>query len=334
MGFDVLAFESGFYDCHRAWQAFEAGEDGVAAARLGVFGIWTGSKQTAPLWSYLQEQVATSRPLELVGFDCQYTASASTKHLNRDLQNLIDDSAFPISEESKNKFLAHVRELAKGSIPDGDNQSFVETATDLQQHLIGANEGKLEPERSRFWQQQLKSMIAHARYRWRDNDEDEWSNTMARDLQMADNLNWLATQAYKDRKIIVWAASFHIVRNIQQIKVPDGSIDYSNMTQMGHAAHKMLQSQLFTIGFTAYEGKAGTYFRSAWNIPEAPEGTFEDICFRAGLQNALIPMTAEWMQEPQFSRPLGYAWMESRWHKNFDAMIFNRKMTPSTRANR
>jgi erythromycin esterase-like protein len=36
LGYDVLAFESGFYDCWKAWQRIEAGEDAAAAFRGAV----------------------------------------------------------------------------------------------------------------------------------------------------------------------------------------------------------------------------------------------------------------------------------------------------------
>ena len=174
--------------------------------------------------------------------------------------------------------------------------------------------------------------MAHAHYFWRDDEPSGLDNTMARDIQMADNLTWLATECYPQRKIIVWAASFHIARNIQQIEVPDGSVDYKNMTQMGHVAHASIKSKkLFTVGFTAYEGRAGTFFRPSFEIAKAPKGTFEDVCFQADLENAFVPLTAKWLDQEQFMRPLGYSWMKSKWSKNFDAMVFNRTMTPSTR---
>ena len=173
-------------------------------------------------------------------------------------------------------------------------------------------------------------MIAHASYHWRVDSEDP-ANPMARDIQMADNLHWLATHRYPDRKIIVWAASFHIVRNIQDIEAPGGSVDYSDMTQMGHAAHRQLKSKLFTVGFTSFEGRAGTWFRNSWKLDKAPQGTFEDICFQAKLENAFVPLTADWLKEEQFMRPLGYTWMKSNWSENFDAILFNKTMTPSTR---
>ncbi len=340
MGFDVLAFESGLYDCHRSWQAFKAGQNGLVASRLGVFGIWTGSRQTQPLWDYLQQQASGTRPLELAGFDCQYTAGASSQHLIDDLKELVADSKFEAEAESLSSFYEDIKLLAGGKVPDGDNQRFKDLADEIQVHLNGAAANGVAAERRQFWQQQLKSMVAHAAYKWHHGDpgDAQWAGIEGRDAQMADNLNWLATTRYPDRKIIVWAASFHIVRNIQQIKAPDGKVDYSQITQMGHEAHKRLASKLYTIGFTAYDGKAGTYFRPSWNIDKAVGGTLEDVCFQAQLENALVPLTdnnknaaAEWLGKELYSRPLGYSWMRSVWPNKFDAMIFNRTMTPSTR---
>ena len=42
-GFDGLAFESGLFDCHRAWQFYQSDHDPFDSALQGVFGSWTGS---------------------------------------------------------------------------------------------------------------------------------------------------------------------------------------------------------------------------------------------------------------------------------------------------
>ena len=39
-----------------------------------------------------------------------------------------------------------------------------------------------------------------------------------RDSQMAENLLWLSNNEFKNQKIIVWAASFHIVKDIMKIE--------------------------------------------------------------------------------------------------------------------
>src|SRR6185436_2699846 len=45
MGFDVLAFESGLYDCAKVWERLQAGEPAQTAVPRGVFAIWTRSRE-------------------------------------------------------------------------------------------------------------------------------------------------------------------------------------------------------------------------------------------------------------------------------------------------
>ena len=59
------------------------------AAELGIFAIWTRSKQLDPLFLYLSKAATTDRPLELAGFDCQFTARASNELLIPELQERI-----------------------------------------------------------------------------------------------------------------------------------------------------------------------------------------------------------------------------------------------------
>ena len=37
MGFCVIAFESGFYDCYKAWQEIQAGKTAIDAARKSIY---------------------------------------------------------------------------------------------------------------------------------------------------------------------------------------------------------------------------------------------------------------------------------------------------------
>ena len=333
MGFDVLAFESGLYDCRRAWRAFKDGDKALSAARLGVFGIWTGSKQTGFMWQYLSDQSNTERPLELAGFDCQFTASASRKLLMGDLRELARQYEFTFGEQS----LKQIRALINGEPKEGDeHRQFLKDLKDLRVTLLAADDKGPDAQDRVFWIQQLKSMIAYAEYTLNKQKGDSMASVKKRDAQMADNLVWLANKYYANRKIIVWAASFHIARNLSEIEVPGGSINYEGLVQMGHLVDEALGDQVFTVGFTAYEGQAGAYAYPPYPVHKAPEGTFEDACVQAGLQNALVPLrefglSEDGSQQEFFSRPLGYKWMKSKWSQNFDAMVFNRVMKPSTR---
>ena len=90
-GFDVLAFESGFYDCRKAWELLREGKTpGREAISQGVFGIWTNTQELQPIFEYLGKEAKGPRPLEVCGFDCQFSASASRRYLPGDLTQLMN----------------------------------------------------------------------------------------------------------------------------------------------------------------------------------------------------------------------------------------------------
>lgn len=334
MGFDVISFESGLFDCRRAWQAFHEGEDPLVAARRGVFGIWTGSQQTRELWEYIAQQANSDRPLELAGFDCQFTASASREFLVEDFKKYLQQINVKVPDDKQELFSDQLTGLMAREFV-GKKSDF-DSTMQLLQAQINAHGG--ESRETLFWRQNLKSIQAYADYAWQDDSTDRMKDIMKRDAQMAKNLVWQHRQHYPNRKIIVWAASFHIMRNPSGIEVPDGQVDYSDMVQMGHAVHEALGSKVFTVGFTAHEGSAGAFFRPAFGLDEAPMGTLEDLFHQAGVENGWLSLhpsdeSGEWLKQKLFSRPLGYGWMKAHWGEHFDAMVFNRTMKPSGRVN-
>jgi erythromycin esterase-like protein len=69
MGFDVLAFESGFYDMPKAWTQIRAGNGVRSAIRDVLYAEWSRSAEMQPLIDYIGERANADRPLELTGFD-------------------------------------------------------------------------------------------------------------------------------------------------------------------------------------------------------------------------------------------------------------------------
>src|SRR5262249_4588908 len=54
-------------------------------ARRGIFGVWTMIQQMQPVIDYVGERARSARPLELAGFDSQFSGSASGDFLMNDL---------------------------------------------------------------------------------------------------------------------------------------------------------------------------------------------------------------------------------------------------------
>src|SRR5258708_16952597 len=85
MGFNVLAFESGLYDCPKAWEFVVKGEEPRKALSRGVFAIWSESREVQPLFDYIGKEAKGAHPLQLAGVDCQSTGSAAEDFLIPDL---------------------------------------------------------------------------------------------------------------------------------------------------------------------------------------------------------------------------------------------------------
>ena len=344
MGFDVLAFESGLYDCRRAWEALQAGEDPVTAVRRGVFGIWTRSEQVIPLMEYLGRRVRTQRPLELAGFDNQFTASASRESLLQDLTAYLRRIGSKAPEAPDwQPFSKALQSLAEPQAepvtpPAAEQERFRAYLKDLGREI----EKRAGPRRDReasFWIQWMESTEAFTRSEWMPDPEGR----QARDEQMARNLVWLARERYPDKKIIVWAATFHNARNLRRLDPGQGNPElkkaYATFSPMGEVAHRTLGKQMYSLGFTAAAGKAGSAFGQPRDLAKPTLGSLEDLMVRADLENALVdfrnpPRGGGWLREPLISRPLGYTEMKGDWSEVLDGMMFIREMTPSVRAER
>jgi erythromycin esterase-like protein len=104
---------------------------------------------------------------------------------------------------------------------------------------------------------------------------------------------------------------------------------------MGQFIHEQLGNQVYTIGFTAYDGTAGSWLARPFEVSVPPDGTLEDICQKAGLVNGMIALNpvddkGKWLTKKIYARPLGYSWMRANWCRHFDAMVFNKTMSPSS----
>ena len=351
-GFDVLAFESGLYDCHKAWEFLRAGNMAPReAVSHGVFGIWTSSEQIQPLIHYLATQANTDHPLEICGFDCQFTADSSARYLPDDLSAFLNKLSLEIiSSEQKAHVVRACRRMAR--IGEGINPDEAEAIESCRKAIAAVPPSKeTRAEELVFWRQFLASAAALAKaqpaFKTPPANEDE-SYGNIRDRQMAKNLVWLAQSVYPKRKIIVWAAAFHLLRNQQQLAMivdPGKSAGerktispYLKTATMGDEAYKTLGKETYNLFFTAGEGEFGSIrVASPQKLPSPLPGSIEDLFLKAGCENAFLDIrgrdqNGDWLTERLVARMLGYANIDGDWSRVCDGIIFTRKMYPSTLA--
>jgi erythromycin esterase len=330
-GFDLLAFESGLYDCHKAWKLLQGGMKPYEAFRHGVFGIWTESEQVRPLIEYWGQAAKSDQPLELCGFDCQFTSKASRDFLIEDVNNLLSKLETNALNDKQRVDIIETRtkvSLFSGQLRDlsQEKSKLLCDALSVWGKALDAAHPScdLPEDELAFWRQFMAS--TSTRVTMQSNPDTKIS---LRDQQMARNLIWLARTAYPKRKIIVWAASSHITRNPPS--------DW-NRTSMGHEVWKVLGKEVYTIAFTAAEGWWKTWPMNLPNqLKPPPAGSLEDLFVRVGYDNACVDFRSlcydgAWLREKLIARPFGYVNKEANWTEMFDAMVFTKKMIGSTKA--
>jgi erythromycin esterase-like protein len=244
------------------------------------------------------------------------------------------DAEWPLARET-------LRQLASGlhiaNKPSATAQArLLRLLSDLRTDAMGRPSADRE---ALFWTQVLESVDAYARATWAAPPGMSGAGN-PRDAQMGRNLVWLANVWYPDRKIIVWAATSHIARDVAHLRTQDGQQPYATgwTVHMGGEAHAVLGTQMYAIGFTAGTGSFGRYGFPPTPLEAALSNSLEAYFAQTGMQNAFVNFRTpaaggEWLRA-MWSRPFGYLYLRGDWTRVLDGMIYTQNMTPSTTATR
>lgn len=342
-GFDVLAFESGMFDCMKMNEAIADAPEGkslVPAASVGLFYLWATSEQCQPTFEYVRACAAAGKPLELAGFDIQPSGSASQKYCDW-LEDELGDGA--VDDAALDAFRAVdgalFRAASGGQQPTHEEVAGaaapIEAALQSQLDAATKEERKDDARRLAFaqrtvsnWKQKfamLALMFA--------KDVQKASND--RDVEMGDNLVWLANEHYRGRKIIVWAASRHLAHDIPRVEPPEKPDIYAEYKTMGDTVHKALGDDVYTLMFTAYGGDNAIAGEKPQTMPAAAADSFEGLCHATGSPFLFVDLRAH-RASPDFpggrmsARPFGFMNCTGEWPKVGDALFFIDRMEPST----
>jgi erythromycin esterase len=149
---------------------------------------------------------------------------------------------------------------------------------------------------------------------------------------MGDNFFWLAKRAYPTRKIIVWAATSHVMRHrglFANLNDP--------LVSMGDWIDKAMGAEVYALGFTAYRGRWGDVGMALSTEVVPPEpNSLEDLLFSAGYEYALVDFRnpaagGAWLREPLSCSFLRSKPMVTDWTRVVDGMFFIKEMFPSAK---
>ena len=339
MGFGVVAFESGLWECDRANALLGKG-DAEGAMRSAVFGIW----HTTPvrsLFKYLAGEAKSEKPLVLAGFDCRRSGGGAATFLDDLAAFLADDARAADADLAAMKKLAALLEQQGDEYrPDAKDLDAGMAAWDRVRKGLDAARAKLV---LRHGEAEV-AFFSRCLDVWKDDDAFErsksdkslgyWGPSNLRDGNMAANLRWLAETRYPGKKIVTWGATMHLSHGIAGIDAK--GIDYKDYRNMGQGTHEAFGAACYTVGFAAWGGQCGSFGRkNALGTPK--DGSFEDVLHRwvAPAKPAPAAVFVDLRREGPFAKPtqlgvLGYARdMTAKWGEVVDGVVFIDEMTPA-----
>jgi erythromycin esterase len=336
MGFDVLAFESGLYDCTRAWDSILVTGNYDKHIKKAVFPMWVNTAESKHLIDYLQSSLGTESKLELTGFDSQITGYQNCMPL---LDEFWEISGIDLTQKEKN-LLVKIACLDNGLILYKDNAKYQECIM-LMDKINGQFDSLMSKNPSvttnlGFWKNVISgvktSFISTYYYKHEVKQNIDPLKMNARDIQMGENLKWLKENKYQNRKIIVWGHNMHLLRNMKSSEIPGGANDMlRSKTSMGDVVHESFGNKMYTIIFTGFEGEYADFLsgKGLTNIP-APSDSSIEFYLRAigndiSFLNIRLAGADSWIAGEFCLRPSQYIEQYNKWQSSTDGIFYIRK---------
>lgn len=349
MGFDVLVWESGMYDCREMNRALRSGKPFMEAAAQGIFSIWS-MEETRPLFEYARDSFSTDRPLEMAGFDEQFSSRNAAERFHADLAAFLDSVETGYPDPGSREILSELmRKLNRREFGWSDFER-------LESCLDGIEKGitrdkalflsRHAPREVEFFCRTLLNLRVFSRSTAQREQakrsgepfsvNESWNS---RDRQNGDNMLWLIREYFRGRKLIVWAHNGHVMNCVYRPDWRSVSLDReeAGMVPVGVYLHEALGDQVYTVGFLGFKGRHGIRGVDPVEIPPFPEEALEALCARTGIPHIFLDFRrldddpGHWLRRPLKMGGRSYFAEElPDWTRAYDAVFFNAEIAPGT----
>ncbi|NEM99655.1 erythromycin esterase family protein [Pontibacter burrus] len=329
LGYEVIAFESGFYDTYKAWQEIQKGKQTIEAARNSVYPLWI-TAETEELFKYIDSQKNSDRPLILAGIDCKFSGAYSTNNLLNDFEAYLKEIDSEVLQDTA-QWSAFGKAMRRAiAVSDYFTKPGPEDTVVVQQVLHSVlreittnyDSQDTDSQKSLFWQQFCRSTLAEV--------TRKFSKDQVRDKQMGDNLVFLKDKLYKDKKVIVWAASSHLTYNGHNI---DREFYQQNL-RLGDYIKQAYGDKYYNIGFTGYRGKIGKLlFFHLIKVKKHKENSIEYVLGQTEHPYLFLdlnrPDLPTWLQEHLVARLFGYQEIRMKLPQIIDGLFYTKEIFQS-----
>jgi erythromycin esterase len=340
MGFDVLAWESGFFDVPLVDAALRSDVPLPEAAARGLYKIWWKSVETQPVLSYVRSTQATLHPILTVGFDCRVSNQKSRAELfPASIFGFFDrlDPALLSKQER-----ADLTAMSIGLVPADVYEHPGERRynRDLPRRLIALIDQRRpdllvrsSPREIDFVRQSLVSLMNMDRALGGQKGTGQGADHYTRDTAMAENLLWLLHGPLAGRKVIVWAHNYHLLRDVSFPNAAPALKASPAMGPMGLHLARALGRDLYVIGALAHHGSDGEAGEKTEDLPVPAPQSLEGLLHAVGKPRLLLGLrdlpADHWLRAPIATGLYFYEPQVTDVSRLYDAVFFLDEMTPS-----
>jgi len=332
LDFDVLLFESGIYDCYLLWNTMQ-GEQKSKTTDFdqALFYFWGTSNETKNLREYIVQNAKSTEPLVFGGFDIQFSGTISESKRTQLIESYLAKKDISLKKDYKNfsKTLENYRyntySYPSDQIPKKEKQTIFKEIEDLSQRLAKvANTNE-----DRIFIRYLLSIQANLKSKWLYT-YNERQQRIIRDSMMAENVIWLKNNLYKNKKIILWAANYHIAYHSKTLNNPT-----ERDNKMGDYLKTKYDSLCYGINFTSYSGQTRNIVSGdTFQINDSSPTGIESILHTTSKPFAFIDSRSlakkSFLNGTTTMKFFGHSNSSEKWSKITDGMFFIDKMKPIT----
>lgn len=319
--YNALFFESGIYDFLNIEERLKSGHDVTDSMIAAAIGRLWANKEVEPLIPFLRERIAGGK-IYLGGMDDQLARGTWAQHempaalaaylpgdrQARCLAILQKHTLWQYTPDAPYGFQDKARIL--GCLDSIDAQLSKTKAPG------GAGGRAMIDSLRRQFDRDFQSIPAGM-----DEDTLGWNE---RDRSMHQNFRWLLAQLPPRSKVIVWAATVHVAKELSTVPEDERKVP------LGFYIHRDFRNRAFALGFSAYSGSYAMVGQPVRPLSPAPQDSLESRSFRGpGGDTGYLSRSTLRKIGPIAARPLGTNFTTARWDEVLDGLvIFRHEQAP------
>lgn len=319
--YNALFVESGLYDYINIQKKLKSDQDvtdSMISAAIG--GLWA-TKEVQPLIPFLRERVKTGS-LTLGGLDDQIGAGTyASREMSSDLvQSLQGDERYRCLAILKKHMLWQYTDDAPYGPPD--KAKIVGCLNQIEARLSQPRESKAP------WTEEDRAMIESLKRNFaRDfpekspkSGDPDVTPYNDRDRSMNLNFRWLLSRLPSHSKVIVWAATVHVAKDLSGVGGFDGRVP------LGSYIRRDFENRAFALGFSAYSGSYVVVRPPVRQLTAAPETSLEGRSL-ADRDSDSVYLSLKQLRKFGLvaARPLGTSFSTARWDEVLDGLVVFRE---------